>query len=88
MPVCVGSFSATLPASVPVWRSLSATARVGEYNTSEFSICRGIYPPLPLVIEHSGTDVIIPAGVLVGWVLQSSPNVLPPVWTDDHTHVV
>jgi len=49
-----------LPASVPVSKPLTATATsLSEYNTSEFSICRGIYPPLPLVIEHSGTDAIM-----------------------------
>jgi len=39
---CIGSFSATVPAGVPVSKSLTATATsLSEYNTSEFSIAAG-----------------------------------------------
>jgi hypothetical protein len=88
---CFASFAATFSASVPPYTALTATATaLSEYNTSEFCICHPILPPLPLVITRtpSGDVLIVWPVYLVGWVLQRSPNVIPPDWHDDTTPVV
>lgn len=88
---CTVSFSATLLASVPANKFLTATATSSDKSTSEFAACVPILAAPSLSVTIAGTPPVVTlvwSTDFVGWVLQRSPPVLPATWTDDPNPVV
>jgi hypothetical protein len=86
---CNATFANTFEASVPPFKSLTATATSPDKNTSEFSFCKPIANPPPMSGSFSDGGMMSlswPTN-LVGWVLQSTPNLNPPKWQDDPSKV-